>query len=211
MGRRRLGIFRREPRSTALQNASDEELMAEIAAGGKAAFDVLCRRHLQRSVRLAYRVQPCWRDAEEIAQDAFIQVWERAETWRADAGARFSTWLYRVVVNRAVDYRRRHKSFSPLEEAGDPPSPDLGAEAAVEERQLAACIDAVIADLPERQRAALALCYYDELTCAEAAEVMEVSVSAMESLLVRARRTARSKLRDIAGITGPGLTGGGET
>lgn len=185
--------------------------MAEIAAGGRAAFDVLCRRHLQRSVRLAYRVQPCWRDAEEIAQDAFLQVWERADTWRADAGARFSTWLYRVVVNRAVDYRRRHKSFSPLEDAGDPPSPDLGAEAAVEERQLAARIDGVIADLPERQRAALALCYYDELTCAEAAEVMEVSVSAMESLLVRARRTARGKLRDIVGTTGAGLTGGGET
>lgn len=190
--------------------------MAEIAAGERAAFDILCRRHLLRCVRVAYRVHPCWRDAEEIAQDVFLQVWERAETWRADAGARFSTWLYRVAVNRAVDYRRRHKSFSPLDEAGDPPSPDLGAEAAVEERQLAARIDAVIADLPERQRAALALCYYDELTCAEAAEVMEVSVSAMESLLVRARRTARSKLRDIvgatgAGQTGPGQTGGGET
>ncbi|HRJ61863.1 MAG TPA: sigma-70 family RNA polymerase sigma factor [Azospirillaceae bacterium] len=185
--------------------------MAEIAAGGRAAFDVLCRRHLQRSVRLAYRVQPCWRDAEEIAQDAFLQVWDQADSWRADAGARFSTWFYRVVVNRAIDYRRRHKSFSPLEDAGDPPSPDLGAEAAVEERQLAACIDAVIADLPERQRAALALCYYDELTCAEAARVMEVSVSAMESLLVRARRAARSKLRDIVGMTGAGLTDGGET
>lgn len=180
--------------------------MAAVAAGERAAFDVLCRRHLQRCARLAYRVRPCWRDAEEIAQDAFIQVWERAATWRDDEGARFSTWLYRVVVNRAVDYRRRHKPFAPLEDAGDPPSPDLGAEAAVEERQLSACVDAVIADLPERQRVALALCYYDELTCAEAAKVMEVSVSAMESLLVRARRAARAKLRDVAG-----LTGGGET
>lgn len=174
--------------------------MVDIAAGRRAAFDVLCARHLKRSLRLAHRVQPRWQDAEEIVQDAFLQVWERADQWRPD-GAKFTTWLYRIVVNRAVDYRRK-RSFAPLEDAGERESPDPGAETAVEERQLAAHVDAVLADLPERQRAALGLCYYEDMTCAEAAEAMEVSVSAMESLLVRARRTARARLQDIVGWGG---------
>lgn len=175
--------------------ADDEILMAEVAAGDRSAFDVLARRHLRRSLAVAQRVVGNASDAEEVVQDAFVQIWANADCWRGD-GARFSTWLYRIVVNRAIDYRRRRR-FQPLEAAGEVPDPAAGTEALIQERQLGAVVDAAIAALPERQKAALSLCYYEGMSCAEASEVMQVSVSAMESLLVRARRVVRAKLSSL--------------
>lgn len=171
--------------------------MAEIAAGSRPAFTILTRRHLKRSLGLAHRIVGNAQDAEEIVQDAFLGVWRRADGWRGD-GASFATWLYRIVVNRSLDYRRR-RGFAPIEEADNLPAPAPDAYATVAEQQLAAWVDTVIAALPERQRAALSLCYYQEMTCAEAAEVLQVSVSAMESLLVRARRVLRAKLQPLIG------------
>lgn len=166
--------------------------MAEVACGNRAAFTVLTRRHLRASIALSQRVVGNAADAEEIVQDAFLSVWRHADRWRGGQ-ASFTTWLYRIVVNRSLDYRRR-RGFAPLEEADAVPSEAPDAIARVTERQYAAVVDAAIAALPERQRAALSLCYYQELTCAEAAQVLKVSVSAMESLLVRARRVLRAKL-----------------
>ncbi|WP_448205247.1 sigma-70 family RNA polymerase sigma factor [Azospirillum sp. sgz302134] len=171
--------------------------MAEVAAGNRRAFDVLTRRHLTRSLSLALRIAGNAHDAEEVVQDAFLQVWRNADGWRGDR-ALFTTWLYRIVVNRALTSRRR-RGFAPMEEAAEIPSPLPGAEEAVEERQLARSVDSAIAALPERQRAALSLCVYEELSCAEAAKVLQVSVSAMESLLVRARRVLRETLRPLVG------------
>ena len=180
-----------------LAESSDEALMAEVAAGNRHAFDILTRRHLKRSLSLALRVVGSAHDAEEVVQDAFLQVWRHADRWRGDQ-ARFTTWLYRIVVNRALTYRRR-RGFAPMEEAEDIPSLLPDAQATVEERQLAEWVDGAIAALPDRQRAALSLCVYDELSCAEAAKVLQVSVSAMESLLVRARRVLRERLRPLIG------------
>lgn len=190
------------PSAGALEDLDDETLMVEIAGGNRPAFDVLCRRHLKRGLRTAYRVIPRWHDAEEVVQDAFIQVWDRADTWRPDS-AKFTTWFHRVVVNRAIDYRRR-REFVGIDEAPEMACPRPDAEAAVEERRLSDHVDRIIADLPERQRTALGLCYYEELSCAEAAKVMGVSVSAMESLLVRARRVVRTHLNGLFGEGGEG-------
>lgn len=166
--------------------------MAEVAAANRVAFAVLARRHLKSSLALARRIIGNGHDAEEIVQDCFLQVWRHAPSWRGD-GARFTTWLYRVVVNRSISYGRKRR-FAPLDEALEVPSPQPDAYAETAARQMAARADTAIAALPERQRAALSLCYYQGLTCAEAAEVLQVSVSAMESLLVRARRVLRSQL-----------------
>lgn len=169
--------------------------MADAAAGDRAAFDALMRRHARRSLSLAQRIVGSPSDAEEVVQDAFVQIWTRADSWRGD-GTRFSTWLYRIVVNRAIDYRRR-RGFQPLEEAEEVADPTPDAEGMIEERQLGEAVDAAIAALPDRQRAALSLCYYQGMSCAEASEVLQVSVSAMESLLVRARRMVRTRLNPL--------------
>ncbi|AWJ85980.1 RNA polymerase (plasmid) [Azospirillum sp. TSH58] len=182
-------------RVAVIDEDDDESLMAETAAGNRAAFDRLTRRHLRRSLALAHRVVGNASDAEEVVQDAFLQIWTHADRWRGD-GTRFSTWLYRIVVNRSIDYRRR-KSFQPLDDAVEIVDPAVGADGLLAERQLSAAVDAAIAALPERQRAALSLCYYQEMNCAEASEVLNVSVSAMESLLVRARRMVRTRLNSL--------------
>jgi len=166
--------------------------MSEVAAGNRLAFAVLSRRHLRRSLGLARRVVGNAHDAEEVVQECFLQVWRHASGWRGD-GTKFSTWLYRIVINRAISYRRKQR-FAPLEEAMDVVDPDPDAATVTESRDMARAVDTIIAGLPERQRLALGLCYYNEMSCAEAAEAMGVTVSSMESLLVRARRTVRAKL-----------------
>jgi RNA polymerase sigma-70 factor, ECF subfamily len=176
---------------------SDESLMAEVAAGDRRAFERLSRRHLRRSLALAHRVLGNPADAEEVVQDSFLQVWAHAASWRGD-GSQFSTWLYRIVMNRCLDYRRR-RTFEPLDEAGEVPAPVPDALSLVADRQIAARVDAAIAALPERQKAALSLCYYGDVGCGEAARILNVSMSAMESLLVRARRTVRSRLEAVIG------------
>lgn len=174
----------------------DEELMANIAAGDRNAFSILSRRHARRSLALAGRVLGNAADAEEVVQDVFLRIWLNADRWRG-GDSRFSTWLYRVVLNRCLDVRRR-RTFEPIEDAFEIPAADPDQLTVVSDRQLAKRVRAAIAELPERQRAALSLCCLEEIGCAEAARVMNVSVSAMESLLVRARRAVRSKIGGLA-------------
>jgi RNA polymerase sigma-70 factor (ECF subfamily) len=193
----------------ARETASDEELMADVAAGDREAFACLSRRHLKRSLALAARIVGNSHDAEEIVQDAFVQVWFHADKWRGDR-SRFTTWLYRIVVNRSLDYRRRRQD-APLEEALEVADGRPDAEALVEVGQIAQAVEAALAALPERQRAALALCFHGDMSCSQASKVLEVSVSAMESLLVRARRTVRNRLRTLfepGPAFGPGPTPG---
>ena len=152
--------------------------------------------HMPPVVRLAYRLTGNREDAHEVAQEAFLRVWTTAPRWRRDLDARFTTWLYRVVVNLCVDRRRRVAPL-PLETAGDPadPAPDSLDRVAAGEtsRRLAGAL----ADLPERQRAAVTLCYYGGVKGPEAADILGISVSALESLLVRGRRALRLSLNDL--------------
>jgi RNA polymerase sigma-70 factor (ECF subfamily) len=172
----------------------DASLMAAIARGDQGALTAFAHRHAARCIAVAQRIVGNGADAEEIVQDALLRVWQRAGEWRR-TDARVTTWLYRIVVNLAIDSARKNRRrFVPIEEAGDPADPAPTPQMIAEERQLGALMAAAIAALPERQRVALTLCCCDELDCAEAAAVMQISVSAMESLLVRGRRTLRWQL-----------------
>jgi RNA polymerase sigma-70 factor (ECF subfamily) len=179
--------------------AEDEALMQRVAEGDHAAFAALVERHLDRAVALAQRITGNRSDAEELAQEAFLRVWVNAPRWRPE-GALFRTWLTRVLVNLCID-RRRRPAFSPLEAAGDPADERTDALDALAARQSAAHVQAAIGELPARQRAALVLCYFEGLSNIEAAAALETSIGALESLLVRARRTLGARL---APILGPG-------
>jgi RNA polymerase sigma-70 factor (ECF subfamily) len=110
--------------------------------------------------------------------------------------ASFRTWFYRVVVNLCLS-RRRRVPFLPLDAVPDPidPAPQPGAD--LERRQTDQLVSAAIGTLPDRQRAAIALTYGQELSNAETAAILETSVSSVEALLVRAKRTLRDKLADV--------------
>jgi RNA polymerase sigma-70 factor (ECF subfamily) len=165
--------------------------MARAARGDERAFRELVARHTGRAFGIARRILRNDARAEEIVQDAMLRVWVNAPRWRPQAA--FRTWLYRVVVNLCLNERRRGADL-PLAHAGEPldPAPDAGAMLEARERDLA--LTAAIDALPARQRAAIVLTYQEGLDNAEAAAVLDTSVSGIETLLVRARRALRAAL-----------------
>jgi len=189
-----------------MQDEADDALMRRAGHGDKAAFAVLLRRHLARATAVAQRIVGNRSDAEEIVQEAFLRCWQKAPEWRpandraADGQAnraQFATWLYRVLVNLCLDRRRRPQPVE-LEAAGEIAD---GAADGYDQRlrnETSRRVATAMAALPERQRAALALCYYEDMGNIEAAAALEISVGALESLLVRARRALRDSLADLA-------------
>jgi RNA polymerase sigma-70 factor (ECF subfamily) len=174
-----------------MDEASDEELMARMGRGDEAAFRLIARRYAGRAVGLARRVTGSNADADDIAQEALLRVWINAPRWRPSAA--FRTWFYRVVLNLCLN-RQRRRPFVPLEQAGDPADPSADAAAQLERFEADREMAYAIAALPERQRAAIVLTYHEGLGNAEAAAVLETTVSGVETLLVRARRTLRERL-----------------
>lgn len=180
---------------------SDDDLMRAAGAGDRAAFGTLVARHLQRMAALAGRITGNRGDAEEIVQEAFLRAWLKAPSWlgREDraGGAAFSTWLGRVVVNLCLDRKRKAVPL-PIEAAADVADPAPDGFSATAGGEVAARVAQAMATLPDRQRAAIALCHYEGLTNIEAAAMLDVTVGALESLLVRARRSLRTALADLA-------------
>ncbi len=179
-----------------LADAADESLMLAAGQGNQAAFTVLVGRHLGRVTGMAWRISGSHADGEEIAQEAFARVWVNAPKWDSEGAAKFTTWLYRIVLNLAID-RKRRRGFSPLEEAGEIVDDRADALAGIDRAQVAVAVKQAVHALPERQRVALVLCFYEELSNIEAAKVMNLSVGAVESLLIRAKKTLRQTLKGL--------------
>jgi RNA polymerase sigma-70 factor, ECF subfamily len=178
---------------------SDETLMAAIATGDQLAFARLVERHLARTVGLATRLMGSRADGEEIAQEAFTRVWSHAARWRplgAGGNARFTTWLYRIVVNLAID-RKRRPVHAAMDDVDEPVDETDDGFVRIHRRQVSDAVTAAMMQLPERQRVALALCFFEGLSNIEAGKIMSLSVGAVESLLVRARRSLRQGLAGV--------------
>ena len=174
-----------------LEKKSDEDLMLSVAEGNESAFRCLVGRHAAKTFALTRRMLGNDADAEELVQEAMLRVWISAPRWRPDAA--FKTWLYRVTFNLCLN-RKRQKSFAPLDEAFDPPDPSPSAADQLERRQTDSLVEKAIAGLPDRQRAAIVLTYYDGLSNAETASVLDTTISSVEALLIRAKRSLRAEL-----------------
>jgi RNA polymerase sigma-70 factor (ECF subfamily) len=174
-----------------MDEQSDEALMARIAGGDRVAFDALARRHAGSIVKLAAHILGNRAEADDVAQDAMLRVWTHAPRWTPVA--RFRTWLTRIVVNLCLD-RKRRAFWLPLETAGDVADPKPDAAAQYEADDMDRRIASAIAKLPVRQRAAIALTYNEGLSNAEAADILDTSVSAVETLLSRAKASLRKSL-----------------
>lgn len=158
-------------------------------------------RHGAAMLALAERVTGNAADADELVQEAFLKVWTMAPRWRADGSARFSTWLYRVVLNACIDLRRRRPT-APLDDAPEPADERADGLAAAIDVQGRAVLRQALSELPERQEAALSLHYFADLTARQAAEVLGLSQPALEALLVRGKKALRAALgrRGIHGL-----------
>jgi RNA polymerase sigma-70 factor (ECF subfamily) len=183
------------------EDAEDVRLMELVSAGDSAAFEQLVERHQRLVVGTVTRMLGNSSDAEDIAQQVFVRVWKSAK--RYVPRAKFTTWLLKITRNLVFNELRRRSRHPqvPLQaeaEEEERPIRDENAvapDAAMLEQELQKAIDAAIAQLPETQRLAVILRRYEELSYEEIAETLEQSVSAVKSLLFRARTELRESLQ----------------
>jgi RNA polymerase sigma factor (sigma-70 family) len=172
-----------------LAEESDDELVARIAARDHAAMRLATDRHAMMVWRVAYRMLGDATEAEDVAQESLLKLWNHADRWRA-GGAGIAPWLKKVTVNQCLD-RFRRKRFASDEEvperADESPLADSQIEAVETGKAVKDCIEA----LPDRQRAAVILTYYEEQPNQGAAESLEMQLKAFESLLFRARASMK--------------------
>jgi len=177
----------------------DLELMRRTAAGDEEAFKLLVERHQASVVGTVAKMLGSVSDADDVAQNVFLRVWKAAP--RYQPSARFTTWLMTITRNLVFNElrRRQRASTRPLEYEGTPlPIPDprqVPADREALQNELSRIVESAIASLPEKARMAVILRRYEGMAYEEIAEVLKMSVSAVKSLLFRARAELREKLR----------------
>ncbi len=183
---------------------NDRELIEKIAAKDHSAFKALVDRYQALVINTCYNLLGNRQDAEDIAQEVFFQVYKSAEKFRQEA--KISTWLYRIAVNRSLNFVRDNKQFrwlkslSSLSEndrevvtevlASNSDRPDV----ALEKKERNAKVQKAIDSLPEKQRVAFVLHKYEGLSYEEIAEILQRSLSSVESLIHRAKSNLQRKL-----------------
>ncbi|KCZ93791.1 RNA polymerase sigma factor [Hyphomonas johnsonii] len=172
---------------------SDLDQIARAAAGDRQAASALVNRYSPGVLALASRMLSDRTEAEDVTQETFIRAWKALPDW--EPRAKFSTWLHRVALNLCYD-RLRKRRETLMDELPERTDPALMPHEALDQAERVRAVEAAIAALPERQAAALTLCALQDHSQAEAADIMEISVEALESLLARARRTLRTVLTE---------------
>jgi RNA polymerase sigma-70 factor, ECF subfamily len=187
--------------------ASDAATMLRVAAGDEAAFNHLAQKYHRPMIHFLFRMVHNQAVAEELAQDVFLRVYRSRESYRAEA--KFTTWLYRIATNLAVNYARdtRHERAAqnvyldaPDEETGT--TPDVADDEPTVEQKLLrdermAAIRQHVMALPERQRMAVLMHKYQGMDYRQIGEVLKLSESATKSLLFRAYQTLRDRLKEF--------------
>ena len=172
----------------------DAQVMARLAAGDRTALGTLVQRHQRRVLELAYRTTGDHALAEDIGQEAFLRVWRSAR--RYSPTAQFTTWLYRIVVNLCLDaFKRRRPLTGDVPDVAD--NGVAGQATEIEQRERATAVQHAVAALPDRQRIAVVLHRFSDITVRATAEVTGWSESAVESLLIRAYAALRKSLKEL--------------
>lgn len=180
------------PRSDVGDPAADRWLVGKARSGDMDAFESLVRRHRTRVYRIALRIVGDPHDAQDVTQDVFIQAWAGLAGFLG--GSAFTTWLYRITVNRALNHRQRRRESDPLPEQGPPASSSPADEVIARERAIATT--RAIAALPADQRAVFVLHQMEGLSYSEVAAILRLSEATVRGRLARARRTLADELRE---------------
>lgn len=178
---------------TDLSDDPDSTLLAEATAGDEKAFARLVERHYDIVYRVVWRVTSGHADTQDIVQEAFLKLWNNPGQVRQ--GLALRGWLMRVATNLAID-RARRKQASNIDDQPEIAASGPDALDQVLGGQSANDINSALARLPERQRLALSLVYFENMSNIEAAKAMEIRVEAIESLLARGRRALKADLKD---------------
>ena len=163
--------------------------------GNEIVVPIWVDRHLSLNLGYVTKLLGNAAEGEDVMQEAFIRVWKHAANWDPARKTKFTTWFYRVVTNLCYDVCRKRKPQENVEILENISSSDTGADNIIAVDQRSAQIKEALILLPKRQSTAIMLCYFQGLPNKEAAKVMDVSLNALESYLVRGRR----KLADLLG------------
>jgi RNA polymerase sigma-70 factor (ECF subfamily) len=199
-----------------LRSDPDTVLMHRLAGGEDAAFDRLYHRNVGRAYQIARRLLPVPEDAEDVAQEALLRVFAARRLWKPTA--KFTTWLYRIVVNLSLKQQRRVRGAAlalavrpgddNLDERECPAPAEEQPEHVLLRRELAQVVAEAIHALPPQQRLAVTLHRFEGLSYAEIAAAMGCSVSAVEALLHRAKQNLKKRLAPWVERAGPQRPGG---
>ena len=165
--------------------------MNHVQQGDEFAYKELMERHIHGLHAYAYRMCHSFEVAEEVTQETFLRVWTRAKTWQPNK-VQFSTWLYQITRNLCIDLFRKQKAQF-VEDADLAQIPDTSTR---KDEVLVIALQQAVQKLPERQRTAFLLCQVQGWSQMEAAELLDTSPDAVESLLSRARKALRKSLSD---------------
>lgn len=178
--------------SASADGEDDGALMRRVASGDAQALGIIAERYTPLLFGISWRMLGDAAEAEDVVQEAITRVWVKAGSW-TPVGGGLGGWLRRIATNLCIDRKRRHACVSDEavpERADESPS----AEAMIDEERRRQAVAAAMQALPDRQRAAIVLTYYEGVSNAEAAAALGVGVKALESLLVRARQALSHSL-----------------
>lgn len=173
---------------------SDEDLVGLIIKGDKQAYQILVQRYLNKIWRLSMSILKDEQEAEDAVQDVFLTLWKSLKTWDPQGKAKFSTWIYRVSFNKCIDIKRKHKPSTGAED-NDIVSKDQTQYQELLQKQLSEKLTSILKHLPDSQRSALLLFYYEELSVKEISVKLDRSEQSIRSLLKRGRATLKEKMQ----------------
>src|SRR5215468_11125654 len=186
---------------------TDAEVMLRVKAGDESAFEYLVQKYRRAMVGFMFRMSHNAAAAEDLAQEVFLRVYRSRSSY--EASAKFTTWLYRIATNLAVNYARDTRNERPDKTASlDEPDAETGTtmdvadssltvEQTIMRRERMTAIRAKVQALPERQRMAVLMHKYQQMDYRQIAEVLKLSESATKSLLFRAYETLREQLKEF--------------
>lgn len=166
-----------------------------VAAGDENAFEQLVKKYEHSVLNTIYRYIGNYSDAEDIAQEVFIKVWRNIKKFKRRS--KFSTWLFRIVVNQCLNYKSKQKEkLLSLDESINTRTTleSSGVESEFERRERVAMVKKAVHELPKTQRIAIILSKYEGKSYKETAQIMGVSLSSVTSLIFRAKDNLRKKL-----------------
>ena len=171
----------------------DEHLLKLIKEGDHSAFSELVIRHTKKYYSIAYRVLFNRDDSEDLVQEAFLKLWNNPQSWNSSRNVKFTTWFYRVVINLCLDYKKKNK-FDTSNNYNEIESHSNTQDGIIDTKRRQELLDKYLLQLPERQQIALNLCFYEGVSNKEAAEIMDINLKALQSLIVRAKTNLKEKL-----------------
>ncbi len=173
---------------------SDNALLELISSGNETAYNMLLQRYVGKIWRLSFSILKNEQEAEDAAQDVFLSLWKSLKKWDQNGSAKFSTWIYRVTFNKCIDIKRKKPPIT----SGEEYEIDSGEPSAYHktlENQVSDKLSGVLCSLPNKQKEAIQLYYFKDMSALEVAKAMNKSEQSVRSLLKRARASLKETLK----------------